>query len=366
MSLDERTYDLPADHRPFDAQAVAVGGHSLDPGHHRPDTQRYRAGVDLLPADQHETDAQASFVGGHALDPGQAGIDTQAAPAGVDLLLILADALDDLEAVRIATNNRISALTRTPEQYGKGLSPEGKAAKTLSAIATGFEKLEHESELALKRALRAHPLGPWIGAQKGVGEKQGARLLASVGDPYWHDRAGRPRTVSELWAFCGFHVLHPGQGAIATQKSRAGVDPSSDTGPACHDTQKVRAGVAPARRKGRQCNWSPAARSRAWLVAESCMKLVRKPCVKAEDAAWAEHVDGCQCSPYRLVYDDARRKYADAVHAFDCPPCKSTGKAGMPLTAGHQHARALRLVAKRLLRDLWAESKRIHDEEPEP
>jgi hypothetical protein len=68
--------------------------------------------------------------------------------------------------------------------------------------------------------------------------------------------------------------------------------------------------------------------------------------------------------PYREVYDVARAKYLDAVHAAPCKRCGPAGKPaqpGSPISAGHQHARALRIVAKEVLKDLWREAKRLHE-----
>jgi hypothetical protein len=61
------------------------------------------------------------------------------------------------------------------------------------------------------------------------------------------------------------------------------------------------------------------------------------------------------------VYDDARRQYAETLHVGDCAQCKA--KAGEPLRLGHQKARAVRLAARRFIKDLWAEARRIHGEE---
>lgn len=36
---------------------------------------------------------------------------------------------------------------------------------------------------------------------------------------------------------------------------------------------------------------------------------------------------------------------------------------GTPLTDGHKHARAMRLVAKEILKDLWIEARRVQAEE---
>ena len=84
---------------------------------------------------------------------------------------------------------------------------------------------------------------------------------------------------------------------------------------------------------------------RAFLVAESCIKQ--------------------SGTPHRAVYDATRAKYADALHAAECIRCGPKGKPapiGSPLSDGHKHARALRAVAKEVLKELWREARRIHEE----
>jgi len=311
--------------------------------------------VDLLADDHAATDAQRTAVVGEPSPPEPKGVPMPSAdPAQADaLLLVLSDALTDIEATRIANQNRLRSLDQV-----KGLAGS-QAAVQLGGLVDALTAIEHGATLALRRELRRHPLGPWVKATVGVGEKQGARLLASIGDPYWHSQHDRPRTVSELWAYCGYHVLsigqgrpathgtsadalHPGQERRDTHTSPAGVDPSSNPGQDADDTQLLVAGVAPSRRKGIKSNWNADAKMRAYLVAESCIKQ--------------------RTSSYRVTYDDGRTKYEEAVHPTPCRRCGPSGKPapeGTPLSAGHQHARALRLVAKAILRDLWIESRNL-------
>lgn len=255
-------------------------------------------------------------------------------------LLIAANTLDDIEKIRIGTENRIRQMIRKEadsddKMRGLGLSivhPDVQAmAQTLAAILhdsplfnelgiTPMSKvrgeiccLEHGAIKTLERKMKHHALGPWMQLQKGVGLKQGARLLASIGDPYWNDLHDRPRTVSELWSYSGYAVID---------------------------------GEAPRRRKGVQGNWSEEARMRARLVSESCIKQTS--------------------GSYRKVYDDARTQYASVIHKKDCVRCGPSGnpaKIGSPLSLGHQHARALRRVSKEILKDMWKEAKRLHEVE---
>lgn len=265
------------------------------------------------------------------------------------ILTILSDALDDLERTRIANENRLRQLTRTEpdkdgEERGFGLSLEHPSVARLSAIVDSMLELEKEATGNLQKAMKAHPLGPWVARTKGVGEKQGARLISILRDPYWNDLYDRPRLVSELWAYCGLHVLSVAPTASATQTASGdGVQPGG-ADQSINDPHDVPVGIAPFRQRGQKANWSQDAKMRTYLVAASCIKQ--------------------SSSPYRPVYDEARLKYETSVHRIDCRRCGPAGhpaKAGSPLSKGHQHARAMRRVMKEILRDLWTESKSLHE-----
>ncbi len=268
------------------------------------------------------------------------------------MLALLADVLDDLERTRIANENRLRQLTRDePDkdgiERGFGLTLDQPQAASVASLVAALAAMEHQATIALRRQLRAHPLGPWVAKTPGIGEKQGARLLVAIGDPYWNTLHDRPRTVNELYAYTGNHVL-PASGQSTTVIHHAGVAGRGQT--AGSDTHAVHAahttaGVAPSRTRGQRANWSSTAKMRAFLVAEACMK--------------------CRQSPYRVVYDETRTKYAEATHKVECRRCGPSGKpapVGSPLSDGHKHARALRKVAKEVLRDLWREAKRLHEE----
>lgn len=240
-------------------------------------------------------------------------------------LALAAEVVDDLEKVKIANQNRLRTLTMGGE-HGHGMTLDHPDVQRLAALVKALEDAEHQATLNLGRVMRHHPLGAWVKASKGVGEKQAARLLASIRDPYWNDLHNRPRTVRELYRFCGMDVV--GTSAQALHGSQ--VSPG--------------AGVAPSKQRGERVTWSPDARMRLWLIASKCVMVGHG-------------------GPYRAQYDEGRAKYADAVHATECKRCGPKGKPaqpGSPLSAAHQHARAIRLVAKLILRDLWNEAKRLH------
>lgn len=105
-----------------------------------------------------------------------------------------------------------------------------------------------------------------------------------------------PRTVSQLWAYCGLHTL---PGVDGQQAAR--------------------------RQKGVQANWSTEAKTRAYLIATSRIKQMG--------------------APYRQVYDE-RRAHTALSHPDWSP--------------GHSHNDALRIVSKRVLRDLWRAARAYH------
>lgn len=259
--------------------------------------------------------------------------DSQSAIGGLGPILadptlaLAAEVVDDLENVRNANANRLRMLTMDGED-GHGMTLDHPDVRRLAALVQYLEDATHQASLNLARVMRHHPLGEWVKASKGVGEKQAARLLASIRDPYWNDRHNRPRSLRELYRYCGMDVVNTG--AQASDGSQSGVG----------------AGVAPFKVRGELVTWSPDARMRLWLIASKCVMVGHG-------------------GPYRAKYDEGRAKYADAVHAQDCKRCGPKGHpapAGSPLSAAHQHARAIRLVAKLILRDLFTEAKRIHEE----
>lgn len=230
---------------------------------------------------------------------------THTSGAAYAFLALAAETLEDIERVRIAAENRARALTH-PEQ-NIGLSEDDPVVEMAQELAVKLQEIEADSEKAVKKVVRQTPLGPWVKQAIGVGEKQAGRLLGVIGNPRYRvdGETGEihERTVGQLWSYCGY---------------------------------AVKDGVAPKRKRGEQGNWNPKARMRAYLIAESCMKS--------------------PTSPYRRLYEEAREKYADSKHEHPCAQCGAKGKPAQPgtdLRDGHKHARALRIVAKEVLRDMW-------------
>lgn len=231
---------------------------------------------------------------------------------------IHARALDDIEEMRKSLANRLRILTTATDvededgvARGHGIPKDHPEAIKLAMLLDSTEGLEKDAVRNLEKAMKSHPLGPWVKSQGGVGDKQAARLLSAVGDPYWNDLHERPRTVSELWAYAGMHVV---------------------------------LGEAARRRKGVKSNWSTDAKTRAWLIIGSCMKQLKSTCESVDGIA--THIEGCKCSPYRIAVDE-RRQHTAGTHP--------------EWTKGHSLADAQRVAAKLLLKNLWIESKRLYE-----
>lgn len=324
--------DPPVRHHRLGAQTPrAHGVTTSDRGHGVSDAHPTAAPVGTTPpTDSPEghrvADAQSmTALGGHNSETGAMCGTTPKRDPRPSLfdptLATLAALLDDIEGNRKAHANRVRILTADePDEDGVirgfGLDESHPAVGILSGLGDQLAALEHQTVLALQRAMRQHPLAPWQKQAKGVGEKQLARLLASIGDPYLRtmpDGTEQPRTVSQLWAYCGLHVV-------------AGGDP----GHAPSDTQPPAAGVAARRQKGQKANWNTDAKTRAYLIATSIVKQTG--------------------SPYRAIYD-ARREHTAETHP--------------DWTPGHSHNDALRIVSKAILRDLWRAARTYHTGETE-
>lgn len=245
---------LAGDHAWLDAPKEAVSGIPLAPGQTGSETQPTHAGGDTLPPTILRAEPITAPSAASPSGPAHHNSDAQNRGDGAGtihegLLGLAAETLSDIERIRIAGENRLRAMR---DDHGVADTPEYQRAE---AVHAALAAVEHQATLDLGRQMRKHPLGPWVAATVGIGPKQGARLIAAIGDPYWNTLEDRPRRgPAELWAFCGYK---PGQ----------------------------------KRQKGVRSNWNPEAKMRAHLCAESCIKQMH--------------------SPYRKVYDAARLSWAD-------------------------------------------------------
>ena len=258
---------------------------------------------------------------------------TQGTSLSDPFLALAADVLDDAERTRIANENRLRQLTRSEAdsdglERGFGLDESHPDVARLAALVDMLKQIEHQAGLNLNRLLRQHPLGPWVKAQKGIGEKQAARLLAVVGDPYVNEQTGEIRTVSQLWAYCGHG------------------DPSRRKFKGMTQADLFTLG-------------NPTAKSRLWLISCAVLKAGGGE-EKARGPA-----DSRQGTPsLAAAYYHRKRATVGREHARECVRCGPSGKPaqiGSPWSDAHRHADALRVLGKTILRELWIEAKRIHE-----
>lgn len=317
------------DHLAAANQGADVGSAPIPPTDHmRSVDQRRHVGGGLSQSDQDSSDTQPRPV-------------RQLVEAATYPLMLAASTLDELERARISTNNRARACREAGED----------PSKWATEMLVHIDAAEAIAVKQLELTMAGHPLGPWVAATPGLGLKQVGRLLAATGDPYWNHTADRARRgPAELWAYCGYHVLHPtDHRSVDSQTWSVG-------------------GVAPRRKKGQRAAWSHEAHMRAYLCAEKSVQLVDKLVTpKAREDGTPRTPYRRQASPYRAVYEHAKAKHEDAVHNHPCERCTPKGKPpapiGSPLKDSHKHARAVREVAKAILRDLWKETRRLYAEE---
>lgn len=241
-----------------------------------------------------------------------------------------AELLNDYQQMRIGVSNRVK------RSFDPGLhKAQVEKIKELEEDLAGILVAQYRKTVSPS-------IRTWQKATPGLGEHLLARLLGHLGDPRvampyrWmaappeshvcgptcgEDRHLQPltpyqRSVSQLWSYCGL--------GDPARKRRSGMsaEEAAATG-------------------------SPRLKSLMFLIAESCVKQNG-----VEDKNGRRRAR----SPYRGLYEEARTRYADRVHAAPCHRCGPSGRpapAGSPWSGKHQQAAALRIVAKRILRDLW-------------
>lgn len=245
-------------------------------------------------------------------------------------LRLIAENYTASQKTRLANEGRIRSSAVDPDITGPLLELD-KATEDLQAKA-------------LKKTYRKtvpSEILAWQKVNGGIGEHLLARLLGVIGDPYvaqrryWREGAEGEhkrvlvqgeqfhRKVYNLYAYCGH--------GDPTRRKFRGM------------TQQEAMALG-----------SPDAKMLVHLLAESCMKQVRKD---------PETGDPRSTSKYRDVYDDAREKYNDKLHDDVCVRCGPSGKPaqpGSPWSLKHQHMAALRKVGKAILKDLWIAARDAH------
>lgn len=353
-----------------DTYAQHVDGGSASPGtNHRP-TPRCAASPENHPISGNGQCSNGTYtthvVAAPNVDPPGAtrpSTPRSTTPLVDRTLAVMAELLNDLEELRKANANRLKVMTRVgADKDGKNrgweLPEDNPAVVAISEMVDTLTRVEARAQRELEKMLKNSPLGPWVAAQHGLGLKTIARLLAAIGDPYI-----RPEMTYEI----------DGETVVEPERPRMVSELVSYVG--CRPGQR--------RQKGERTNWNPTARMRLHNIVEPVKKTLREPChafyedkvtkqtvrktggVQPGPYLYGVHIEGeCSCSPYRVLWDQARDKYADGTHAEPCVRCAPKGHpaaAGSPLSAAHQAAMADRLVKIAVVKDLWREAKRLHE-----
>ena len=120
-------------------------------------------------------DGQTSEIGGLSRHEAHTPIAAGLGPILDDpTLRVLAEVVDDLESVRKANDNRRRQLTRCEADEdgivrGHCLPEDSKVIIWLSATLDLLSEAEKQAVKNLETAMAAHPMGPWIKAQNGLG-----------------------------------------------------------------------------------------------------------------------------------------------------------------------------------------------------
>jgi hypothetical protein len=223
-------------------------------------------------------------------------------------LRIWAEQFEDSQKARIAATNRAERGGVNPDIYSAHLELLANA--------------EHICKLHLAKCYRntvPDTVRQWQQQTPGIGQHLLGRILGQLGHPvhatphHWEGTGQNRkliedepynRSISQLWQYCGH-------------------------------------GAPTRRTKGMTANelyaqGSPKLKMLVHLLSEACMKTMS--------------------SPYRVVYEQTRLDVETKTHTVECVRCGPSGKPaqpGSPWAKGHQHAHALRIVGKEILKDLW-------------
>ncbi len=324
MTANEKTCASQSADDTHDSSACAPTLDSTHPAH---DTQFKCGAVTNLAGNQHHDDTHTASVSGvavvgadettHGAIPRE-NTSRLAYPIADPMLFTLAQTLQDYETLRIAEEHRLrifSTPSDVPDEDGVcrgfGYAEDSDEVQVVKGLIDPLKDLEHRTVLSLQKRMRVNPIWPYFKDVKGVGEKTLARLMACIGDPYLRpldDGSYTPRTVSQLWAYCGMHTIANKDGEI----------------------------IAAKRMKGVQANWNTEAKTRLFLLSQG---LLRQGIRKDKDG------NQFAVTPYGQLYLD-RRAHTAVTHPEWNP--------------GHGLNDALRIMGKELLKQLWRAAREIH------
>jgi hypothetical protein len=155
----------------------------------------------------------------------------------------LADMYEQTQRMRIAATNRARSILQ-----GRDMA-DASQAKFLEDLARQYQDIENDIVKRMAKAVKEHPVYPWLNNVKGIGPTLAAKLLGLIPD------IESFTTVSKLWRYCGLAVVN---------------------------------GKAERPIRGERLRYNPRLKTTMYLVASAFLRAN---------------------SPYRRVYDEARSYY---------------------------------------------------------
>lgn len=203
--------------------------------------------------------------------------------------------LNDVERSRVAVANRLRSLPPAEQE-------------ALTGVVDALKDEESFVSSLLANAVNDSLYAEFVARHRGIGAKQLGRFVGAVSsDIHWNPTQGRPRSLRELWAYCGLHT-QDGVAAVPAERGRA--------------------------------NWSGEAKSRV-------VRMAIQVLMRAQPGDF-----------YRDIYYARRDSTTRRLHQKPCASCRV--EAGKPWSPRHQHFDALRITAKEIARGVWAESRKAN------
>lgn len=263
----------------------------------------------------------------HVYDSGEPTREQITYPA----LSVFAQNFWDIQKTRKTIQNRMSA--EHTEDQSRYLAKIAFVPEDLQGIEDDLNK-----EIEKAFAVLAPPgIQSWVEANKGIGIPTIGRILGLTGHPRWKaplkwestgiapktpqdewrpkdqrsrilvpDGPVRPRTIAQLWQYCGVG------------------DPNRRPTPGMSQKDLMGLGI-------------PQAKVTVYLISNAI-----------EKAGTGGY--------FRELYDTYKEKHQDDIHKEECIRCGPRGKPakeGSKLSKGHIRGRTLRYVGKQVLKEMW-------------
>lgn len=233
----------------------------------------------------------------------------------------------DLQKGRVAEGNHLGAMQRSAKKRDVPGALHKLFEVPYENAMAELEQGEAVLTKHLEAAAKAHPvLSKFAREHKGIGPAGLGMIVAHVGP------LDRFKSPGRLWAYCGFHV---GDGGTAVRR-KPGVlgnwNPSAKT-------ILYRQAVAAVKAKGEYQDLYRAERKR----------IGKRPRVGPSGCPFGQTHTGLEREEMVLHGEVQRRRVSDDKRVRQCYRVNEEGKQ----SSAHVHAHCLRVVAKRLLKDLW-------------